>query len=145
MNGVTRETDQVILSHYIVCNDTSQPIRFGQVGHMTYTHIILYPGFGVKVVSNSDIRWAQMRTLAWDPDRFTATAGEVRRQSRYLHYSGLPKYCSVLISGIEFMIHVHWTIHGSNYLRLFCRSFICVWMGRFGSGRNLSTSTPWAV
>lgn len=27
-----------------------------------------------------------MRTFAWDPDRFTATAGEVRRQSRYYSY-----------------------------------------------------------
>ncbi|XP_055998709.1 intermembrane lipid transfer protein VPS13B-like isoform X2 [Ostrea edulis] len=32
MYGVTKETDQVILNHYIICNDTSQPIRFGQVG-----------------------------------------------------------------------------------------------------------------
>lgn len=27
-----------------------------------------------------------MRTFAWDPDSFTATAGEVRRQSRYYSY-----------------------------------------------------------
>lgn len=27
-----------------------------------------------------------MRTFAWDPDGFTATAGEVRRQSRYYSY-----------------------------------------------------------
>ncbi|XP_061177950.1 intermembrane lipid transfer protein VPS13B-like [Saccostrea echinata] len=32
VSGVTKETDRVILSHYIICNDTSQPIRFGQVG-----------------------------------------------------------------------------------------------------------------
>ena len=34
VSGVTSKTDQVIISHYIICNDTSQPIRFGQVGHM---------------------------------------------------------------------------------------------------------------
>lgn len=40
---------------------------------------------GLTVI-NFVFRWGQMRTFAWDPDRFTAIAGEVRRQSRYYSY-----------------------------------------------------------
>lgn len=61
------KAEEVIFGHYVICNDTQQPIRFGQVG--TDENLVLQPremhqyGWRTHKMKQVGIKYVQM--ISW--------------------------------------------------------------------------------